>query len=228
MRVLVVEDDGDLQVAIADYLRSGGFVVETTGSGEDAWFLGSTEDFEAIVLDLTLPDTDGLEVLTRWRGEGIETPVLILTARNQWLDRVNGINMGADDYLAKPFHMEELTARLHAVIRRSQGHAAPQIAAHGVTVVPSRMQVIEEGRPVELGPLEFRALAHLMQNLGTAVPAHELMDHVYGFNSNRSANALEALIKRLRGKLRTDLIKTRRGFGYLIERDEAGPAEANP
>ncbi len=219
MRVLVVEDDEILIEGITHALEQENWFVHRTGSGEEAWFLGSTENFDAIVLDLSLPELDGLEILQRWREENIATPVLILTARSGWLDRVNGINLGADDYLPKPFRMEELVARLRAIIRRSRGHSKDIITCHGVSLNFLDKSITVEGRPVELGPLEWRALSHLMMNAGMAVPAHELIEHVYGPHSERNTNAIEALIKRVRKKLDTPLIQTRRGAGYIVRNE---------
>ncbi|PLX44688.1 MAG: DNA-binding response regulator [Hyphomicrobiales bacterium] len=222
MRILIVEDDETLIEGIAYTLEKEKWFVEKAASGEEAWFQGSTEDFDAIVLDLSLPELDGTEILKRWRRENISTPVLILTSRSGWLDRVNGINLGADDYLTKPFRMEELVARLRAIIRRSKGHSNEQILCGGVAVDLLEMSASVNGDSIELGPLEWRALTHLMMNRGSVIPSHELIDHVYGPNSDRNVNAMEALIKRLRKKLGVPLIHTRRGSGYLVQNDAPG------
>ncbi len=222
MRILIVEDDETLIEGITYALEKEKWFVEKSVSGEDAWFQGSTEDFDAIVLDLSLPELDGTEILQRWRQENISTPVLILTARSGWLDRVNGINLGADDYLTKPFRMEELVARLRAIIRRSKGHSDDTINCSGVMINLSEKSVSVEGNSVELGPLEWRALSHLMINRGTIIPSHDLIEHVYGPNSQRNSNAMEALIKRLRKKLGTPLIHTKRGSGYIVQNSAAG------
>lgn len=219
MRVLLVEDDASVRDALVRDLDAEDYVVEVTDSGEEAAFLGATEDYDAIILDLSLPDIDGLAVLEGWRNENVETPVLVLTARGSWLDRVEGINRGADDYLPKPFRVEELVARLGAIIRRSKGHASAQIACSGVVLDLIAKTVAVDGREVELAPLEFRALAHLMQNSGQTISAHELMEHIYGVHAERNTNALEALILRLRKKTRVSLIRTRRGIGYIVDAD---------
>lgn len=202
--------------AIASALCRFDYAVDVADNGQEGWFLGSCEDYDAIVLDLNLPDLDGLAVLKRWRDENISTPVLVLTVRGKWLERVKGINLGADDYLAKPFQMAELIARLNAIIRRSKGHSSSLISCSGITVDMLCRAVTSKGKTIELSPLEWRVLSHLMQNKGHSISSHDLMEHVYGVNSQRGINALEALIKRLRQKLPTSVIRTRRGFGYLI------------
>ncbi|MGI9352070.1 MAG: response regulator transcription factor [Rhizobiaceae bacterium] len=216
MRILVVEDEPRLAGDVVRVLTAAGFVVEVADNGEDAWFLGDTEDYAGIILDLGLPKLDGLSVLKRWREGGMETPVLILTSRASWNERVTGIDAGADDYLPKPFQMEELIARLHAIIRRSAGKSTSAITLGPLTVDARQMKVMVEGVPVSLTPLEYRALTHLMYNAGTVIAPHELVEHVYGAGTDREANTLEVLIGRLRKKLGASLIETRRGFGYII------------
>lgn len=217
MRALVVEDDpriaGDLTVA----LTSAGFRVETAEDGETAWFLGGTEAFDLIVLDLGLPKLDGLAVLKRWRAEGSEIPVLVLTARGTWIERVEGIDAGADDYLPKPFRIEELVARARALVRRSAGRAAPVQSAGRLSLDLNRMTGALDGVPLALTPLEFRLLAYLMLNKGRTVPPTEMLEHLYGDDDSREANAVEALVARLRRKLGPGIVGTRRGFGYHLE-----------
>ncbi len=217
MRALVVEDDpriaGDLTVA----LTSAGFRVETAEDGETAWFLGGTEAFDLIVLDLGLPKLDGLAVLKRWRAEGSEIPVLVLTARGTWMERVEGIDAGADDYLPKPFRIEELVARARALVRRSAGRAAPVQSAGRLSLDLNRMTGALDGMPLALTPLEFRLLAYLMLNKGRTVPPTEMLEHLYGDDDSREANAVEALVARLRRKLGPGIVGTRRGFGYHLE-----------
>lgn len=217
MRALVVEDDpriaGDLTVA----LTSAGFRVETAEDGETAWFLGGTEAFDLIVLDLGLPKLDGLAVLKRWRAEGSEIPVLVLTARGTWMERVEGIDAGADDYLPKPFRIEELVARARALVRRSAGRAAPVQSAGRLSLDLNRMTGALDGVPLALTPLEFRLLAYLMLNKGRTVPPTEMLEHLYGDDDSREANAVEALVARLRRKLGPGIVGTRRGFGYHLE-----------
>ena len=220
MRILLVEDDRGIGVEIMRALRADGFAVEHTVSGEQAWFLGSTEDFDAIILDLNLPDIDGIRVLQNWRKEDVVTPVLILTVRGDWTDRVRGIELGADDYVPKPFHTEELIARLRAIIRRDKGHADDTISVGNVVLNLGRREVSYRGRIINLTPLEFQALSHLLYNKNRAVPSQELMEHVYGLHEERS-NALEALVTRIRRKLPVPLIQTRRGIGYVIDAGDA-------
>lgn len=219
MRVLVVEDEPEIASDIATGLRDAGLTVELAADGEDAWFRGCTEDYDAVVLDLGLPRLDGLSVLRRWREDERAMPVIILTARGSWSERVDGINAGADDYLAKPFRMEELIARLRALIRRTRGHAAPSIAAGSLRLDTVQMQVTVDGRVAQLTPLEFRLISYLVHNKGRVVSREELKDHVYGDTDGRDDNAVEALITRLRRKLGVPAIETRRGHGYLLRAD---------
>jgi DNA-binding response OmpR family regulator len=216
MRILVVEDEPKLAEDICRVLKASGFVPECTADGEDAWFLGDTELYAGIILDLGLPTMDGLSILRKWRQGGRDMPVLILTARASWTERVDGIDAGADDYLAKPFHMEELLARLHAILRRSAGKARSQLTAGALTLDARQMRISLDGMPISLTPLEYRALAYLMHHQGRVVPPHELGEHVYGIEEERDSNALEVLIGRLRRKLGVKLIETRRGYGYII------------
>ena len=216
MRILIVEDEPRLADDVARALERAGFVTEHSADGEDAWYRCETEEFAAVILDLGLPRLDGLTVLKRLRQNGIETPVLILTARARWTERVDGIDAGADDYLPKPFQMEELIARLHAILRRSAGKASSQLAIGGVTLDARQMRASVNGVAVALTPLEYRALAFLMYNADRVVPPHELGDHVYGVDGLRVANTLEVLVGRLRRKLGTPLIETRRGYGYIV------------
>jgi two-component system, OmpR family, response regulator len=215
MRILLVEDDDRIAGDVARALDAAGYVVARAKNGEDAWFLGDTEDFTAIVLDLGLPGMDGLAVLKRWRESGRATPVLVLTARGSWSERVEGIDAGADDYLAKPFRMEELLARLRSIIRRSAGHAS-SLATIGELALDERaMKVTLGGAPVDLSPLEYRLVAYLMLRRGKVVSQQELVENVYG-QDEQSSNAIEVLIARARRKLGSKWIETRRGFGYLM------------
>ncbi|MCB1376990.1 MAG: response regulator transcription factor [Alphaproteobacteria bacterium] len=221
MRVLVVEDEHRIATDIAEAVNAGGFVAEVVDEGEDAWFRGGTESYAAIILDLGLPGLDGLTILKRWRKEGIATPVLVLTARGSWSERVDGIDAGADDYLPKPFRMEELMARLRALIRRAAGHAEPVISVGKVSLDPRTRQVTVGGIPVALTPLEFRLLNVLFHHRGRVVSQSELSDNLYSHDSERDSNAIEALVGRLRRKLKADVIETRRGFGYVVLNGEA-------
>ncbi len=216
MRVLIVEDEPKLAADVGRVLESAGFVPEVADDGEEAWFLGSTEDYAAVVLDLGLPSIDGLTILKRWREAAVETPVLILTARASWRERVAGIDAGADDYLSKPFQMEELVARLHAIVRRAAGKSSSLIEVGPVALDARQMRVTVNGARVNLSSLEYRALTYLIYNAGRVIPAHELNEHVYGIGAERGNNTLEVLIGRLRRKLGAKLIETRRGYGYVI------------
>lgn len=217
MRALVVEDDPRIAADLARALQSAGFRVEQAADGEQAWFQGGTEGYDLIVLDLGLPRLDGLTILKRWREEGVECPVLILTARGSWKERVEGIDAGADDYLPKPFRMEELLARARALVRRAGGRAAAQQAVGDLSVDLNRMSVACRGVPVSLTPLEFRLVAYLALHHDRVVAPTELLEHLYGDDDSKEANALEAIIARLRRKLGPGIIGTRRGFGYFLE-----------
>jgi DNA-binding response OmpR family regulator len=216
MRVLLVEDDRRIASDVERALSAAGYVVETVGDGEEAWFRGDTEDYGAIVLDLGLPKMDGLSVLKRWRANGRRMPVLILTARGSWAERVDGIDAGADDYLPKPFQMEELVSRLRAVVRRSAGQASSVVAVGDVTLDERQMKVSVRGVPVTLSPLEYRVIAYLVLHRGRVISQQELDENVYGNDEGHDSNALEVLIGRVRRKLGTGLIETRRGFGYIV------------
>lgn len=219
MRVLIVEDDPRIADDIKAALDAVGYSCDQVADGEDAWFRGDTESYDLIVLDLGLPKMDGLAVLKRWRSAGRRMPVLILTARGAWPERVEGIDAGADDYLTKPFRMEELLARARALIRRSSGLADAIIEAGGLSLDTRQMRISAGGVPVQVSPLEYRLVSYLMHHKGRVVPAGEIIEHLYGDDDSRDANALEALIMRLRKKLGSGAIETRRGFGYLIADD---------
>jgi len=216
MRILLVEDDPRIRDDVAAALRAAGYVVDCEGDGEEAWFLGDTETYGAVVLDLGLPHMDGLSVLKRWREAGRDFPVLVLTARGTWSERVDGIDAGADDYLPKPFRMEELLARLRAIIRRSSGNSTSTITVGDATLDTRQMRLTVRGVPVALAPQEYRLVAYLMLNRGRVVPQQELAEHLQSVHFERESNAVEVLIGRVRKKLPADLIETRRGFGYLV------------
>lgn len=217
MRALIVEDDARIADDLSRALASSGFRVERVADGETAWFQGGTESYDLIVLDLGLPKLDGLSVLKRWRAEGVTSPVLILTARGAWTERVEGIDAGADDYLPKPFRMEELLARARALVRRSGGQASSQQVVGRLSIDMNRMTLSVEGVPVTVTPLEFRLIAYLALHRGRVLAPTELLDHLYGDEDSRDTNALEAIVVRMRRKLGPGIVGTRRGFGYFLE-----------
>lgn len=220
MRLLAVEDDLGIRRDVQSALEASGFRVETVENGEDAWFLGDTEDYDLVVLDLGLPGMDGLSVLKRWRANGRDMPVLVLTARGAWHERVEGIEAGADDYLPKPFRMEELVARARALVRRSAGQGSPLQSVGELTIDTNRMAVSVRGVPIAVTSLEYRLLSYLMLHCARIVPPTELLEHLYGDDDAREANALEAILTRLRKKLGKGIVGTKRGFGYFLEAAE--------
>lgn len=219
MRALVVEDDQRIADLVSAALRAAGFLTDMIGDGETAWFHGGTEDYDLVILDLGIPRLDGLTLLKRWRAEGRGFPILILSARGTWSERVEGIEAGADDYLPKPFMVEELTARARALIRRAAGQSQALHQLGAISVDLNRMVVHRDGLPVAVTPLEFRLLAYLLLNRDRTVAPPELLDHLYGTEDGREANAIEAIITRLRRKLGPSVIQTRRGFGYTLGAD---------
>ncbi|ACL94827.1 response regulator transcription factor [Caulobacter vibrioides] len=216
MRALVVEDDPVVGPDLAKALSASGFVVDIARDGEDASFKGEVEDYALVVLDLGLPRLDGLSVLRRWRANDRAFPVLILSARGDWTEKVEGIEAGADDYLAKPFEMGELLARARGLVRRAAGRTSPVIGAGRLALDTRRMSATLDGAPIRLSPLEFRLLDCLAHNPGRAVSAGELAEQLYGVADTADTNAIEALVARLRRKIGADVIETRRGFGYLL------------
>ncbi|MDR3437800.1 response regulator transcription factor [Telmatospirillum sp.] len=217
MRVLLVEDEATLAEQIAAGLEAAGFVIDRSRDGEEGHFLGDTESYDAVILDLGLPYLDGITVLRRWRGAGRTMPVLILTARDSWHEKVEGLNAGADDYLAKPFVMEELLARMRALIRRAGGHAAAEIACGPVVLDTRSGRVTKDGIVVPLTAQEYRVLSYLMHHLGSMVSRAELTEHIYDQDFDRDSNTIEVFIGRLRRKFGHDLITTVRGRGYRLE-----------
>jgi two-component system, OmpR family, response regulator len=217
MRALVVEDDAVVGQDVAQALREAGFVVDIATSGPDAWYRGDVEDYDAVVLDLGLPQLDGLSVLRKWRASNRCFPVLILSARDDWTEKVDGIEAGADDYLGKPFEIGELIARVRALVRRTAGHASALVQIGALTLDTRRMSAAIAGKPVRLSPLEFRFLDCLAHQPGRAVSAGELAERLYGAADSSDSNAIEALVTRLRRKLGPGVIETRRGFGYQLE-----------
>ncbi len=216
MRILLVEDDLTLREQLRVGLADAGYAVDEAGNGVDAQYLGETEPFDAAVLDLGLPGLDGLSVLRRWRAGGRTLPVLILTARDSWHEKVTGIDAGADDYLAKPFHMEELLARLRALIRRAQGLASPLLQCGAIMLDTRSGRVSQDGQSVNLTSHEFRLLAYLMHRPGQVVSRTELIEHLYAQDFDRDSNTIEVFIGRLRRKLAPGVIETVRGMGYRL------------
>ena len=221
MRILVVEDEKKLAADLARALQSLGYVVEQAGDGETAWFSGDTEDYDLVVLDLGLPKLDGLQVLKRWRANNRTMPILVLTARDSWSEKVDAIDAGADDYLTKPFRMEELLARVRALLRRQTKHASAMLSVGDIVLDTRHGRATKGGIQIDLSPLEYRLLDYLMHHAGRAVSQPELTEHVYSQDFERESNAIEVLVARLRRKLGSDAIKTRRGYGYYAgELDE--------
>lgn len=216
MRALVVEDDPAVAADLTAALSAAGFVVDRVADGASAWFSGDTEDYAVAVLDLGLPRLDGLSVIRRWREGGRRFPVLILSARGDWTDKVTGIESGADDYLAKPYEMGELVARVRGLVRRAAGRVQSTLTIGPLVIDTHRRTATLRGRPVPLSPLEFRFLDYLAHQPGRAVPAGELAEHLYGVADTGDTNAVEAIVTRLRRKIGAELIETRRGFGYLL------------
>jgi two-component system OmpR family response regulator len=216
MRVLVVEDEPELCRQLTEALEAAGYAVDRAGDGEEGHFLGDTEPYDAVVLDLGLPKMDGLSVLKRWRANRRLMPVLVLTARGAWHERVEGIDAGADDYLGKPVRMEELLARLRALIRRTGGHASATLSCGPVTLDTRSGRVTRDGQPVTLTAHEYRVLEYLMHHAGRTVPRSELIEHIYAQDFDRDSNTIEVFIGRLRRKLGSGLIHTERGLGYRL------------
>jgi two-component system, OmpR family, response regulator len=219
VRVLVAEDEKRLSEQLATALRQAGYAVDAAIDGEQADFLTQTEAYDAVVLDLGLPKIDGMTLLRRWREAGLAVPVLVLTARGSWHEKVQGIDSGADDYVAKPFRMEELLARLRALIRRASGQVTPLLRSGAVVLDPRMANVTRDGVPVKLTSHEFRVLSYLMHHHGRIVSQSELTEHIYSQDFDRDSNTVEVFIARLRRKLGSSFIETVRGLGYRIEAD---------
>lgn len=217
MRCLVVEDDPDIRLDLERTLQAAGFSVDAVADGEQAWYQGDVEDYDAAILDLGLPRLDGLSVLRRWRAAGRIFPVIVLSARSDWTEKVEGIEAGADDYLSKPFQMGELVARVRGLVRRGAGRVSNVLVIGGLRLDTARMTAVFNGAPARLSPLEFRLLDYLAHQDGRAASADELAEHLYGASESGDANAIEAIVARLRRKFGAEVIATRRGFGYLVE-----------
>jgi two-component system, OmpR family, response regulator len=216
MRILVVEDDADLNRQLVGALSNAGYVVDKAMDGEEGHFLGDTEPYDAVVLDLGLPVLDGVSVLEKWRRAGRKMPVLILTARDRWSDKVAGFDAGADDYVTKPFHMEEVLARLRALVRRTAGHATSEISCGPVVLDTKGARVLVNGMGIKLTSLEYRLLEYLMHHKGKVVSRSELVEHLYDQDFDRDSNTVEVFVGRLRKKLGVDVLHTIRGMGYCM------------
>ncbi len=219
MRILVVEDDANLNRQIKDALTEAGYAVDVAFDGEEGHFLGDTEPYDAVVLDIGLPQMDGLSVLEEWRRAGRTMPVLLLTARDRWSDKVQGIDAGADDYVAKPFHMEEVLARIRALVRRAAGHSSNEISAGSVRLDVKAGKVTVDGHAVKLTSHELRLLSYLMHHKGKVISRTELTEHLYDQDFDRDSNTIEVFVGRLRKKLPEECIQTVRGLGYQILED---------
>jgi len=217
VRLLVVEDDKDINRQVVAALEEAGYVADKAYDGEEGGYLGESEPYDAIILDMGLPKADGVSVLQKWRRAGVKTPVIILTARDRWSDKVDGFDAGADDYVTKPFHMEELMARVRALLRRAAGHASSQITCGPVTLDTRSGKVFVDGAQVKLTSHEYRLLSYLMHHTGRVVSRAELTEHLYDQDFDRDSNTIEVFVGRLRKKLAVDLIQTVRGLGYLVD-----------
>jgi two-component system, OmpR family, response regulator len=216
MRILIVEDDRNLNRQLDEALTGAGYVVDKAFDGEEGHFLGDTEPYDAVILDVGLPEMDGISVLERWRRDGRTMPVLILTARDRWSDKVAGIDAGADDYVAKPFHIEEVLARIRALIRRAAGHASSEINCGPLRLDTKASRATLDGAPLKLTSHEFRLLSYLMHHAGEIVSRSELIEHMYDQDFDRDSNTIEVFVGRLRRKIGNDMIETVRGLGYRM------------
>ena len=221
MRVLIVEDEPNLGTQLKNTLEGAGYAIDLATDGEEGLFLGQTENYDAVVLDLGLPEIDGLTVLDRWRKDGKVMPVLVLTARDSWSDKVAGLDAGADDYVAKPFQSEELIARLRALIRRASGNASSELTAGDIRLDTRSGKVTRAGEPVKLTAQEYKLLSYLLHHKGKVVSRTELIEHIYDQDFDRDSNTIEVFVTRNRKKLVQDVITTIRGLGYSLEDPEA-------
>jgi len=226
MRVLIVEDEPQLTLALERALEAAGFAVDTAYDGENGWYLGDTESYDAVVLDLGLPKIDGITVLGRWREAGRAMPVMVLTARARWAEKAQAFNAGADDYVTKPFEMEEVVTRVRALIRRAAGHASPEITCASLRIDTIGGRVSRDGMPVALTAQEFRILSYLAHHQGRVVSRSELVEHVYDRDADPDSNVLDVLVARIRRKLGVDVIHTLRGQGWRMEAPEEGDCGA--
>lgn len=220
MRVLVIEDDRNLNDQVAGALREAGYVVDVAFDGQEGHFLGDTEPYDLAILDIGLPQMDGLSVLEQWRRGGRSMPVLLLTARDRWSDKVQGIDAGADDYVAKPFHIEEVLARVRALVRRAAGHASNELVAGPLRLDLKTGRVTVDGCPIKLTAHEYKVLEYLMHHSGKVISRTELTEHLYDQDFDRDSNTIEVFVGRLRKKLGVEVIETVRGLGYRIATDD--------
>lgn len=216
MRILLAEDDRRISELVSKHLEAAGYVTDALSDGPAIWERGEVSDYAAIILDLGLPGLDGLSILKRWRKAGVETPVLVLTARGSWMERVDGFDAGADDYLPKPFRTEELIARLRALLRRSASRAQTVMSTARFSLDENARRILFDGQPLAVSPMEYRLIAYLASRKGQSVPAIELANHVQGRDDDAAKNAVEAMVTRLRRKTAPDAIQNRRGYGYLL------------
>ena len=222
MRILVVEDDVNLNRQLVEALQEAGYVVDKALDGEEGHFLGDTEPYDAVILDIGLPQMDGITVLEKWRADGRTMPVLILTARDRWSDKVSGIDAGADDYVTKPFHVEEVLARIRALIRRAAGHASSEISCGPVRLDTKSSKASVNGKALKLTSHEYRLLSYLMHHVGDVVSRTELVEHMYDQDFDRDSNTIEVFVGRLRKKIGIDMIETVRGLGYRMQAPDNG------
>ncbi len=220
MRLLLAEDDPDLSRQMKIFLEDAGYAVDVSLNGEDAHFLGETENYDAIILDLGLPVIDGLSILRKWRDAEISTPVLILTARDGWSEKVSGLDAGADDYVPKPFQIEELLARIRALIRRAAGQSSSELSIRGLTLNSVSSKVTVNGMPVRLTAQEYKLLSYMMHHPGKVISRTELTEHIYNQDFDRDSNTIEVFVTRIRKKINLDIIKTIRGLGYQLVAEE--------
>ena len=223
MRLLVVEDDENLNRQLCEALKEAGYAVDSASDGEEAHFLGDTEPYDCVILDIGLPVMDGISVLQRWRSASRTMPVLILTARDRWNDKVAGIDAGADDYVTKPYHIEEVLARVRALIRRASGHASSELVCGPLVVDTRSSKATVDGKAMKLTSHEYRLLAYLAHHMGEVVSRTELTEHLYDQDFDRDSNTVEVFVGRLRKKLGHDLIETVRGLGYRLQEPGNGP-----
>ncbi|MBS0267438.1 MAG: response regulator transcription factor [Proteobacteria bacterium] len=217
MRILLIEDDDEIADRLVTGLARAGFTVERADNGTDGYAMGMEDAYAAVILDLGLPQIQGLDVLKRWRASDCKMPVLILTARGAWAEKVDGLNAGADDYITKPFHIPEVAARLKALIRRASGIASPLITHHGISLDTASSRVLLNGKPIELTASELKMLTYFMYRVGRVVSQAELIDHLYALEDSRESNTIEVYVSRLRRKLGSDVITTVRGLGYRMD-----------